>query len=153
MRLPTYDKPRIIDKTSETSEYISIPRGCEDDLLWLLKSVNADYIVEDKRNDGIKINVEFNGTLYHLFICSAVVSVIRWTLKSKPKNPVLNDLSFLDSLRLKNQSAWKIKILTLRKNIKHLPKMNSVTNLLFPMFSPQSKVIERLLCLLKERIM
>jgi hypothetical protein len=63
MRLPTYDKPRIIDCTQETPEYLSIPRGCEDELLALLEDAGASYQVEDKRNSGDPIAAEFNGTL------------------------------------------------------------------------------------------
>jgi len=63
MRLPTKDKPRIIDCTQETPEYLSIPRGCEDELLALLESAGASYQVEDKRNPGEPIAAEFNGTL------------------------------------------------------------------------------------------
>jgi hypothetical protein len=64
MRLPIYDKPRIIDTSEETPQYLSIPRGCEDELLSLLESANAEYIIEDKRNCGIPIDVKFNGELY-----------------------------------------------------------------------------------------
>lgn len=63
MRLPTYNKPRIIDTTEETARYLSIPRGCEDDLLELLNSVNAHFEVDDKRNPGEGIKVTFNGIL------------------------------------------------------------------------------------------
>jgi len=63
MRMPTYNKPRIIDTTEETSQYLSIPRGCEDDLLELLNSANAQYKIDDKRNPGNPIKVDFNGEL------------------------------------------------------------------------------------------
>lgn len=63
MRLPTYDKPRVIDTTEETQQYLSIPRGCEDTLLSLLDSTKVKYTVDDKRNIGNPIDVEFNGAL------------------------------------------------------------------------------------------
>jgi len=63
MRLPTYDKPRIIDCTEESEEYLSIPRGCEDELLALLENAEIAYRLEDKRNPGRHIAAEFNGTL------------------------------------------------------------------------------------------
>jgi len=63
MRLPTYNKPRIIDTTEETTQYLSIPRGCEDELFNLFDEANAQYNIDDKRNAGIPIDVEFNGTL------------------------------------------------------------------------------------------
>ncbi len=64
MRLPTYNKPRIIDTTEETEEYLCIPRGCEESLLDMLSDANAEYIVQDKRNIGEQVNLEFNGELY-----------------------------------------------------------------------------------------
>ena len=63
MRLPTYNKPRIIDCTEETTEYLSIPRGCEEELLALLENTGAAYHVDDKRNPGVPIAANFNGTL------------------------------------------------------------------------------------------
>lgn len=63
MRLPTYNKPRIIDTTEETSQYLSIPRGCEEDFLELLSSANAQYEIDDKRNSGTPLKVDFNGIL------------------------------------------------------------------------------------------
>ena len=63
MRLPTYNKPRIIDLAEETSQYLSIPRGCEDELLSLLNSAGAKFDIEDKRNSGISVKVSFNGML------------------------------------------------------------------------------------------
>lgn len=64
MRLPIYNKPRIIDTTEETEKFICIPRGCEESLLTLLDNADAEYIIEDKRNIGLPINVKFNGELY-----------------------------------------------------------------------------------------
>lgn len=63
MRLPTYNKPRIIDTTEETPQYLSIPRGCEDELIQMLDSANARYTIEDRRNSGVSVDIEFNGTL------------------------------------------------------------------------------------------
>ena len=63
MRLPIYNKPRVIDCTEETAAYLSIPRGCEDDLMALLDNANAAYQIDDKRISGETIKVEFNGTL------------------------------------------------------------------------------------------
>lgn len=63
MRLPVYNKPRIICTADITDEYIAIPRGCEEALLELLKDCSVQYSIEDKTNHGIQINVEFNGAL------------------------------------------------------------------------------------------
>jgi len=63
MRLPIYNKPRVIAISDETEQYICIPRGCEEKLNSLLDQagVYVEYI--DERNTGKSINVEFNGQL------------------------------------------------------------------------------------------
>lgn len=63
MRLPIYDKPRIICTADITEEYIAIPRGCEEALCDLLDKSNILYIFEDKTNLGKSIPVAFNGEL------------------------------------------------------------------------------------------
>lgn len=63
MRLPIYDKPRIICTSDITEEYIAIPRGCEEALCDLLDKSNIFYIFEDKTNLGKSIPVAFNGEL------------------------------------------------------------------------------------------
>ncbi|MFV0593060.1 MAG: TOTE conflict system archaeo-eukaryotic primase domain-containing protein [Draconibacterium sp.] len=63
MRLPTFDKPRIISCSEETSEYLCLPRGCETDVKTLFEEMKTKVLWTDKTNHGRKINVEFNGTL------------------------------------------------------------------------------------------
>lgn len=63
MRLPIYDKPRIICTADVSSEYIGLPRGCEAALCELLESNSCAYSIDDKTNPGRKIPVSFNGTL------------------------------------------------------------------------------------------
>ncbi len=63
MRLPIYNKPRIISAVEENDEYLGIPRGCEENLINLLNSANANYTIEDKTNNGNFIDVSFNGNL------------------------------------------------------------------------------------------
>ena len=63
MRLPIYDKPRIICTADITEDYIAIPRGCEDALSNLLDEANVSYVIEDKTNSGEIIPVTFNGEL------------------------------------------------------------------------------------------
>ena len=63
MRLSTYDIPRIISCSELTDDYLAIPRGCEDDIIDILKLYNVEYIVEDKTNHGRKLNVTFKGAL------------------------------------------------------------------------------------------
>lgn len=59
MRLPTYNKPRIIDTAELLPEYIRLPRGCLDSLTELLPRCTID----DKRMCGRDIAVSFNGEL------------------------------------------------------------------------------------------
>ncbi|QSO47517.1 TOTE conflict system archaeo-eukaryotic primase domain-containing protein [Alicyclobacillus mengziensis] len=63
MRLSTYRKPRIIDCSEESSEYIALPRGCQDELVPLFQNHDIDVQIEDKRNGGSKIDVTFQGKL------------------------------------------------------------------------------------------
>lgn len=63
MRLPIYDKPRIICTADITEEYIALPRGCEEALRDLLNKSNVSYVFEDKTNSGKLMPVAFNGEL------------------------------------------------------------------------------------------
>jgi len=63
MRLPVYDKPRIINTSEENEYYISLPRGLEPELTELLKQNTVEYIIEDKTNHGTPIEVKFRGVL------------------------------------------------------------------------------------------
>ncbi len=63
MRLPTYNKPRIIGCAEETEEYLCLPRGCEEDISTILDKFKIDIEVVDKTNPGKHINVTFNGIL------------------------------------------------------------------------------------------
>lgn len=63
MRLPIYDKPRVICTAEITKDYIGIPRGCEAALYELLNSCNVNYSFEDKTNSGHTIPVTFSGIL------------------------------------------------------------------------------------------
>lgn len=63
MRLPVYDKPRVIDCAESFTNYIGLPRGCMDTCLDLFKSFNIQVIVEDSRYLGTKIKAKFIGEL------------------------------------------------------------------------------------------
>lgn len=63
MRMPTFDKPRVISCSEETVEYICLPRGCEDALDKMLKDAGVLINWVDKTNKGKVIDVEFNGIL------------------------------------------------------------------------------------------
>lgn len=63
MRLPIYDKPRIICIAQERDGYLALPRGCETALVQLLENIEATFEIEDQTNHGKPIRVEFNGQL------------------------------------------------------------------------------------------
>ena len=63
MRMPVYDKPRIICCAEDFPEHIGLPRGCAEDLTHLLLDNQIPYSVEDKRNRGIPQNFSFQGKL------------------------------------------------------------------------------------------
>ena len=63
MRLSTYDIPRIISCSELTDDYLAIPRGCEDDVIDILKHYKVEYLVEDKSNHGRQLDVTFKGIL------------------------------------------------------------------------------------------
>ena len=63
MRLPIYDKPRIICAAEERDGYLALPRCCEPDLNELLETAGASYEIEDKTFTGNEIRVGFKGEL------------------------------------------------------------------------------------------
>ena len=63
MRLPIYNKPRVICTAEERDGYLALPRGCEQSLIGLLNDANAVYTITDKTNSGKPINVQFKGVL------------------------------------------------------------------------------------------
>lgn len=63
MRLSTYGIPRIIDCSEETSDYIVLPRGCQDEVVELLNDHHTEIVIDDKRNSGSNIPVNFLGKL------------------------------------------------------------------------------------------
>ena len=63
MRLSTFDKPRIISCCEDFPKHLGLPRGCLEELLELLKSLNVKVTLTDQRFVGIAIEVQFNGVL------------------------------------------------------------------------------------------
>ena len=63
MRLPIYDKPRVIGCAEETEDYLGLPRGCEAALVELLENSGVSYSIQDQTNPGIPIGVRFAGVL------------------------------------------------------------------------------------------
>ncbi len=63
MRLPTYDKPRIIGCAEDLAQHIGIPRGCLEDMQKLLSDLAIDVAIRDERYGGVPLGVEFHGQL------------------------------------------------------------------------------------------
>lgn len=63
MRLPTYDKPRIIACAGDHSSHISLPRGCLSDVQELLSELGIAPVIRDERFFGRPLTVEFRGEL------------------------------------------------------------------------------------------
>lgn len=63
MRLPVFDKPRIIACAEEFSEHIALPRGCYGDVIELLGSVSIRVERLDQRKTGTPLDVSFHGEL------------------------------------------------------------------------------------------
>ncbi len=63
MRLPTFNKPRVIACGEELANHIALPRGCLLEVIELLKSHRIKPEVSDERFVGRPIEVEFSGRL------------------------------------------------------------------------------------------
>jgi len=63
MRLPIWDKPRVISCSEEFAQHLALPRGCLQELSELLKEHGIRVLVRDERYAGKPIEVSFQGTL------------------------------------------------------------------------------------------
>lgn len=63
MRLPTYDKPRIVACAEDHPHHIGLPRGCFDDLMDLLSDLKITPVVRDERFSGLPLRATFRGEL------------------------------------------------------------------------------------------
>ncbi len=63
MRLPVWNKPRVIGCAENYPKHIGLPRGCMDSLNDLLEANGIAVELEDRRNSGIPIDVKFRGKL------------------------------------------------------------------------------------------
>lgn len=63
MRMPTYNKPRIISCSDELEKYLALPRGCATDLFNMLDRANIPRSCTDETYTGKPIRVEFSGVL------------------------------------------------------------------------------------------
>jgi superfamily II DNA or RNA helicase len=63
MRLPVWNKPRIIGCAENFPQHIALPRGCLDDVRTLLHDNGIELLLHDERFSGKPIDVRFAGTL------------------------------------------------------------------------------------------
>jgi superfamily II DNA or RNA helicase len=63
MRLPTYDKPRVIACAENLPAHLGLPRGCLEEVLALLKDLKIKPLIRDERTGGSPLHVQFTGTL------------------------------------------------------------------------------------------
>ena len=63
MRLPVWNRPRIIGCAENYPQHIGLPRGCLGAVLDLLEENNIRPELQDERLDGRKVTVKFIGTL------------------------------------------------------------------------------------------
>jgi hypothetical protein len=63
MRLPTYDKPRIIACAEDHPKHVGLPRGCLDEVRQTLSDLNIKAMVRDERNPGLPLKAKFQGEL------------------------------------------------------------------------------------------
>ncbi len=63
MRLPTYEKPRIIACGEDLPAHIGLPRGCMEEVLALLVSLKIHPLILDQRVVGTPLDLHFTGTL------------------------------------------------------------------------------------------
>ncbi|MGO8750765.1 MAG: TOTE conflict system archaeo-eukaryotic primase domain-containing protein [Thermoguttaceae bacterium] len=63
MRLPTYDKPRIIACAEDHARHIGLPRGCLEDVEKLCSDLGIATAIRDERYVGAPLDVAFQGEL------------------------------------------------------------------------------------------
>ena len=63
MRLPTYDKPRIIGCAEDHARYLGLPRGCLEEVQGLLADLHIEVVIRDERYAGVALDVKFQGEL------------------------------------------------------------------------------------------
>ncbi|MDU0697903.1 TOTE conflict system archaeo-eukaryotic primase domain-containing protein [Pseudomonas aeruginosa] len=63
MRLPVWNKPRIIGCAENFPQHIALPRGCLDEVKALLHENAIELVLHDERYEGEAIAVSFTGTL------------------------------------------------------------------------------------------
>jgi superfamily II DNA or RNA helicase/very-short-patch-repair endonuclease len=63
MRLPTFDKPRVISCAEDHPQHIALPRGCLEDVRDLMTGLGVRHTLRDERYSGTPFAVAFQGEL------------------------------------------------------------------------------------------
>jgi hypothetical protein len=63
MRLPTYDKPRVIHCAEEYLQHLALPRGCLGEVEQLLKTLKIKAVQRDERCFGVPFDAHFREEL------------------------------------------------------------------------------------------
>jgi superfamily II DNA or RNA helicase/very-short-patch-repair endonuclease len=63
MRLPAFDKPRIVSCAEDHPKHFALPRGCLDDVMETLAGLKIKPVLRDERYVGVPLRVAFHGTL------------------------------------------------------------------------------------------
>jgi hypothetical protein len=63
MRLPTYNKPRVVSCAEDHPKHLSVPRGCLDEVVALLETLKIQPVLRDERSAGRPLKVCFSGIL------------------------------------------------------------------------------------------
>jgi len=63
MRLPVYDKPRVISCAERLPRHIALPRGCLDAMHLVLTGLKIKPVLRDERCPGVPLPVVFKGEL------------------------------------------------------------------------------------------
>ncbi|HTP28125.1 MAG TPA: DEAD/DEAH box helicase family protein [Anaeromyxobacteraceae bacterium] len=71
MRLSTRGTPRVISCAEDFPEHLGVPRGCQSDLEALLDEHGVKLQVEDKRTEGMELDVSFRGELMPIQLAAA----------------------------------------------------------------------------------
>ena len=63
MRLPTYEKPRIICCAEDYPQHYALPRGCFEEIREVLRGLTIKSLIRDERCSGSPLNITFCGDL------------------------------------------------------------------------------------------
>ena len=63
MRLPTYDKPRVIACAEDLPAHLGLPRGCLEEVVAVLAELNIQPLLRDERVGGKPMDLQFVGRL------------------------------------------------------------------------------------------